>query len=315
MNNFKKQLNKINRENLSENNKIINIKPKKEINKEEIIEVFPENTHLIIFDMRFLLFSDIPTIVSKLNKSNKIYLIKPTPKKSRHKISNEDIYLLNQKESKIDKKVKKLQKKHNLEYIVVKNPNDYINGLKIENKDYKLITIINNVNLRTSTKIKNKSPHREKKKKRINTFELESKGKTKVIKFSNLILWDIENIAYSQIDRIFNKLNYFGKLYIVSVEEISKKGLKKIAPFLAKYDIEIITGHDDSDEKIKDIILDEHSQFKKVTVISNDTDFIPILNNVLEQDKKIKVIMKDIHKKGMIMRLKLDNTNIELSTI
>jgi len=131
----------------------------------------------------------------------------------------------------------------------------------------------------------------------------------------NLIVWDIENISYKEIDNILKKICSVGTIYCVSVYPLSKNITDKLFAYILLYGIKVVVGHEDSDEKIKELIKSNYKKFKSITIISSDTDFVPTIKRVLKRDKRVYVIAKDKQKKGMLMRLNIDHKNLSISTI
>lgn len=132
---------------------------------------------------------------------------------------------------------------------------------------------------------------------------------------NHLILWDIENISYNNIAKIFSKLNEINSFYCVSVEPLSEKVTKGLFLYTLHYNIRIKVGHLNSDDEIVRIIEKEYKKYKMITIISSDTDFVPIIKKLLKSAKKVQIIGRDSQKKGILMKNNIADENLKIITI
>ena len=131
----------------------------------------------------------------------------------------------------------------------------------------------------------------------------------------NLILWDIENISYRHIDTVLHHADAVGDLMIISVSPLGKKQTYNLFPYVLLYGITIHTDHEDSDEKLIELLNKYYRSYNMITIVSSDTDFVHPIKRVLRKKKRVQVIVRDSQKRGMLMRLKLDNEYLTIKTI
>lgn len=132
---------------------------------------------------------------------------------------------------------------------------------------------------------------------------------------SNLILWDIENISCRYIDEILHHFDSPSDIIVVSALPLQKNQTYILYPYILLYGITVQTGHTDSDLKLIELMKKHHHDYKTITIVSSDTDFIPYIKTRLRKKKRVRVIVRDDQKKGMIMRLNLDNRYLSIKTL
>jgi len=253
-----------------------------------------EKKEMLIIYMKNIDFNEVKKDIKNVDK---IHLVYAFEKEKTEKLSVKEKFLKDEQDRKEEEFLNSLQKIAEVNIRTVKKPLRYIKHLEEKSPNHNVKTIIN---------------IQENKNKKI---EKEYSITTKFEKGSNLILWDIENIPFKYISAIFSKLNVIDKLYIVSVQEISDFKKKEINKSFKRFNIEIFTGHDDSDAKIIELIKEQYIHFKKITIVSSDTDFVNTINFVLDENKLVKIIARDVQKKGILMRTKIDHPNLRIETI
>ena len=132
---------------------------------------------------------------------------------------------------------------------------------------------------------------------------------------NHLVLWDIENISYKNIAKIVSKLGEVNSFYCVSVEPLGEKVTKKLFVYTLAYNMRVKVGHLDSDDEIVHIIENEYKKYKTITIVSNDTDFVPIIKRLLKDEKKVQIIGIDSQKKGILMQNNIGDSNLKIITI
>ncbi|MGE4511736.1 MAG: NYN domain-containing protein [Sulfurimonadaceae bacterium] len=132
------------------------------------------------------------------------------------------------------------------------------------------------------------------------------------LKPKTLLLWDLENVPFAYFGAIKKKLPYAPeKAFIITKQNLRKKTLR----FMEQNGFEIFTKHKtDSDTKIKNItaVLNLYEEF---VIVSSDADFIPMGKKILAQNKKLTWIMRDIHKKRVLMKINLTSPTLRLVTL
>jgi phage pi2 protein 07 len=127
-----------------------------------------------------------------------------------------------------------------------------------------------------------------------------------------LLLWDLENVPFAYFEAIKKKLAFAPeKAFIITKQNLSEKTVR----FMEQNGFEIFTKHKtDSDTKIKNIykILNLYEEF---VIVSSDSDFIPMGKQILAQRKKLTWIMRDIHKKRVLMKINLTSPTLRLVTL
>jgi len=277
-------------------------------------------SHLVLIDMRFIYYTEneIVRLLLKLKKPSEIYLI-------------DDSYLT--------------QKYTNLlfPYILLYGLKIIIDekdvGKKVKSiftsrqKEFGHVSIVNSVNMREVKKYKIKGftaakykvqkakskiiPKKNVPKKRewYPTIKEIEKVRSEQQEKKNLILWDIENISHKEIDNIIERIRIVGIIYCVSVQPLSQRVTNRIFPYILLYGIRVVVDHEDSDNKIKELIRSNYKKFVGITIVSSDTDFVGVIKSVLNNDKTVHVISRDRQKKGILMRLKIDHKDLSISTI
>ena len=147
------------------------------------------------------------------------------------------------------------------------------------------------------------------------TLQAWQKIQQQISKKENIIFWDIENISYKEIDKILSKLDKLGRFYCVCVRPLSQKMVNRLFPYVLLYDIRVLVGHQNSDERIIELVKNSYQAYEQVTIISSDSDFAFIIKQVLSQRKKVTVILNNYTKKRMLMYLKLDHPNLSIIAI
>lgn len=121
----------------------------------------------------------------------------------------------------------------------------------------------------------------------------------------NLIIWDIDNISYSYAkktnlinylkelpdNKIYRKLIVYGKTLQLTPEE--KRELKNLNwGFIKSTFTKIEKNDQSSDLKIIEIINKEinNNIFKKLFIISNDSDFKKVINTSLNSNKNVSIL-------------------------
>ena len=254
------------------------------VNKKEMLIIYMHNI-------------DYRKLEKEIEGKDKVYLVyKYEKEKEKKELTIKEKFFKAENDKKEESFLNKLSSVKDVDIRTVKNPQRFITHLEEKSPRHNVTTINNLIQ-------------------KIKTKEKEYKITTKFKKGSNLILWDIENISFKNLDAIFSKLNVIDKLYIVSVNNISEFKRAELKKSFNHFNIEIVTGHDDSDQKIIDLIKEEYESYKKVTIISSDTDFVNTINFVLDEGKEVKIIARDVQKKGMLMRTKLDHPKLRIETI
>jgi uncharacterized LabA/DUF88 family protein len=81
------------------------------------------------------------------------------------------------------------------------------------------------------------------------------------------------------------------------------------------YHIKIVVGHEDSDEEIKNIVNRLQEEYKKITIISNDTDFIPLIKSLTKNKKNVEILCCEKNKTGMIMQNNIANEYLTIRVL
>lgn len=131
----------------------------------------------------------------------------------------------------------------------------------------------------------------------------------------NLILWDIENISHNFIDVILEKAQDTGQIYCVSARPLSQSQTDKLFPYIVLFGIRVIVDHNDSDEEIKRLAWKHYIRYRRITIVSSDSDFVQTIRKLLQKGKQVDVIAKDKTKKRMMMKVKLDHENLTVKTV
>lgn len=133
-----------------------------------------------------------------------------------------------------------------------------------------------------------------------------------VYKERTVLLWDLENIPYSNFDKIKNSLKFAPeRSFIITTNPI--KHSKLIS--MHKNGFEVLVAHkSDSDTKIKKVykILKEYNEF---VFITSDGDFADIGKKILFQGKKLTWIMQDANKKRIVMKMNITDKNLKIMTL
>jgi len=132
---------------------------------------------------------------------------------------------------------------------------------------------------------------------------------------NHLVLWDIENISYKNVAKIVSKLGEVNSFYCVSVEPLSAKVTGKLFFYTLRYNMRIKVGHLNSDDEIVRLIESQYKNYKIITIISSDTDFVPIVKKLLKEDKKVQIIGIESQKKGIFMKNNIGDANLKIITI
>lgn len=133
-----------------------------------------------------------------------------------------------------------------------------------------------------------------------------------VYKAKTVLLWDLENIPYSNFAQVKKALKFAPERSFI----ITKQNIKnsKFAS-MQREGFEVLVAHkNDSDTKIKQVynILKEYEEF---VFISSDSDFVDITKKILSQRKKLTWIMQDANKKRILMKINLSDKNLKLLTL
>ena len=131
----------------------------------------------------------------------------------------------------------------------------------------------------------------------------------------NVILWDVENISYRYIDEVLYHADEPSDIVLISAKPLGEKMTYHLFPYMLLYGIKVYTDHDDSDARLVEFLYRHYREYKKVTIVSSDTDFVNPIKEVLGRKKPVRVIVMDDQKKGMVMRLKLDRRGLDIRTI
>jgi len=189
---------------------------------------------------------------------------------------------------------------------------------------YKKITVLNSMNISEGTTYKNSkfssSNAREKNKIFVKKKDTPSLSEIKEMrniqsKKDNLLVWDIENVSYRKIDKILQKVYKNGDIIIVSVEPLSKNTTQILFPYVLLYGIKIFNDHTDSDIKIEEIVDQMYSDYKSVSIVSSDTDFVPLVNRVLSKGLIVQMLLNDIQNRRMLQILKIDHVCLRINTL
>ncbi|MEN8303737.1 MAG: NYN domain-containing protein [Campylobacterota bacterium] len=283
-----------------------------------------KNSHLILLDMRYIYYTEneVGRLILKLKKPSEICLI--DSKYLNQKQTNllfPYILLYGLKivieEDDVGKCVRRMfeQRQKEFKHVTIADSANISQMKRYRIKGWKPPTKLN-----VNRKSKKKVAQEEYKKLRpvleqYPTLEDISETNVEIEKNKNLILWDIENISHREIDNILDRIYKRGLIYCVSVQPLSQKVVDILYPYILLHRIKVVVDHEDSDEKIKELIREHYMAFKQITIVSSDSDFTPIIKMVLGKGKDVKVIAKDNHKKRMLMYLKLDHENLSISTI
>jgi len=271
------------------------------------------NHNLYIVDMHEIYYSkhSIVSLLKKLYKPRTIYLVSDKVLNQRETsflfpyVILYKLQIIIEHED-IAKRVKKI-------YKTIDNFHKYFSIIKdpeiSELKRYKLPTSKGEI-----------QPDHKPKSNKVSTFiypstEEITQVREEVAKQKNLILWDLENISHREMDTILKKIPDQGLIVCVSACYLSQTETDSLFPYILKYGIQLRVGHEDSDEIIKELIRSHYRNFAKTTIISCDSDFAVLLNEVLQNGKKVHIILKDIQKRRMLMYIKLDHKNLIISTI
>lgn len=133
-----------------------------------------------------------------------------------------------------------------------------------------------------------------------------------IYKERTVLLWDLENIAYSSFSQIKKALKFAPeRSFIITTNPI--KNSKLIS--MHKNGFEVLMAHKtDSDTKIKKVyeILKDYDAF---VFITSDSDFVDIGKKILAQGKKLIWIMQDANKKRIAMKINLSDKNLRIITL
>lgn len=133
-----------------------------------------------------------------------------------------------------------------------------------------------------------------------------------IYKEKTVLLWDLENIAYSSFAKIKKALKFAPeRSFIITTNPI--KHSKLIS--MQKNGFEVLVAHkSDSDAKIKSVyrILKEYEEF---IFVSSDSDFTDIAKKILSNGKKLTWIMQDANKKRIVMKMNITDKNLKIITL
>lgn len=136
-------------------------------------------------------------------------------------------------------------------------------------------------------------------------------GKGK-LKPNTLLLWDLENIPFAYFELIKTKLSFAPqKAFIITKHNLSQQSIEH----MQNNGFEVFNKHKtDSDTKIKQIykMLNLYEEF---VIVSSDADFISMGKSIIKQNKPLTWIMRDIHKKRVIMKINLTAPKLKLITL
>ncbi|MEA3384364.1 MAG: NYN domain-containing protein [Campylobacterota bacterium] len=145
---------------------------------------------------------------------------------------------------------------------------------------------------------------------RITTKQYDIKINNKPLLEKSVMLWDIENIPYKHFQ-------YFEKFFKYTPENVfvvSKQTLgQKAKNFLDKKGFSYIQATTIADDKIIKFLKIKNFNNNDFIVLSSDSDFAPIVKQLLDAHKKVQVITNNANNKRLLMNLPLTHKNIEIN--
>ena len=127
---------------------------------------------------------------------------------------------------------------------------------------------------------------------------------------NSIMIWDIENIAYSQFKYIKQYLSYTPQEVIV----VAKKIYPKIQRWLERRYFTYYQVNTIADNSI--IKLLKHyfkKDFQYFTIVSSDSDFAPIVKFLLYHRKKVDVISNQHSNRKLLFKLPLLDPDLKIS--
>lgn len=139
--------------------------------------------------------------------------------------------------------------------------------------------------------------------------------KEKPIRPRSVFLWDLENIALGQLEKIKEQLPYTpSKAFAITRLALGERKRHR----LFREGIELLDGHrfikKDSDTKLKEV-MKIFSLYEEVIIVSSDSDFAYMIRALLKQKKKVYSISFNGTNNRLLMNLPLDNSHLVMRRI
>ena len=124
-----------------------------------------------------------------------------------------------------------------------------------------------------------------------------------------LIIWDVENIPYSHFEYIEKFINFIPEsVFIVSQQNLSKKE----QDFFESKGFSCIVSNEIADLKIIDMIKSNQERFNNLVLVSSDSDFTPIIKEMVNLRKNVFSVSNHYINKRLRMKLPLGKSNLKV---
>jgi len=131
--------------------------------------------------------------------------------------------------------------------------------------------------------------------------------KKRKTKEKSLLVWDVENIYLHKYIDIFNKLGYHPeKIFTVAKYELNESN----SNIAKKINATHISGHIDSDDRIREILKEQRKNYKEAIIVSSDAGFLKIAQYLINAKKEVKFIATNHNKKRLIMKGNLSDNKL-----
>lgn len=131
-----------------------------------------------------------------------------------------------------------------------------------------------------------------------------------LIKQNTILVWDIENTSLRYIKQVKEILKYIPeKIYIVTKQKLSNHKQKYIKN-LQLTNIKIVESNIEADFLIKFILKISSERNTDFTIVSSDSDFVPVIKMLVSKDKKVNLFLLEKSSRAILMKTDVTNKNI-----
>lgn len=131
-----------------------------------------------------------------------------------------------------------------------------------------------------------------------------------LIKQNTILVWDIENTSLRYIKQVKEILKYIPeKIYIVTKQKLSNHKQKYIKN-LHLTNIKIVESNIEADFLIKFILKISSERNTDFTIVSSDSDFVPVIKMLVSKDKKVNLFLLEKSSRAILMKTDITNKNI-----
>jgi len=128
----------------------------------------------------------------------------------------------------------------------------------------------------------------------------------------SVLIWNIENINYKRIDEIYEKLSFIPKKqFIITHYKLSSKILKALEPKGFKF----LYAPKDADTSIIKVLKLIMETNKFLVIISSDSDFVNITQELTNKHKKVHLILDSHNSKRSLFKNNISEQLLKISLI